>query len=118
MGALVNNVWTGGAGRQGHQDPVYPTVFHSVNQMTLNPFAFYNMKRGWYLMSSPIMTSDWAAKSDQRWTVPVGGGFGRVFKLGPQLVNARAQFFNDVKTVPGGQSWTMQTQVQFLFPRK
>lgn len=23
------------------------------NQMTINPFAFYNLKRGWYVMSAP-----------------------------------------------------------------
>ena len=69
-------------------------------------------------MSSPIMTADWLANRDNRWTVPVGGGFGRVFKISRQLVNARAQFWNDVKSPTGGQSWTMQTQIQLLFPRK
>jgi hypothetical protein len=118
FGALIGNVWTGGAGQQGHESTTDPTVFHSINQMTLNPFVFYNMKRGWYLMSSPIMTSDWAAKAGQHWTVPVGGGFGRVFRMGGQLLNARAQFWSDVKSPTGYQSWTMQTQIQLLFPRK
>jgi hypothetical protein len=118
FGSLVNNVWTGGAGKQGHQDPIYPTVLHSLNQMTLNPFVYYNMKAGWYFVSSLIMTADWAAKPDSRWTVPVGGGAGRLFKLGPQIFNARMQFWKDVKQPTGGQSWTMQTQVQLIFPHK
>jgi hypothetical protein len=119
LGALVNNVWTGGAGRQGHQDAVYPTVLHSVNQLTLNPFAFYNMKGGWYFMTSPVITADWAAVNhDNRWTVPVGGGVGRVYKIGSQLLNSRVQFFNDVKTPIGGTSWQMQLQTQLLFPHK
>lgn len=105
FGALVNNVWAGTGGRH-------------LNEMTLNPFVFYNLPRGWYVMSSPIMTADWLANHDNRWTVPVGGGFGRVFKISRQLVNARAQFWNDVKSPTGGQSWTMQTQIQLLFPRK
>jgi hypothetical protein len=117
-GTLINQLWTGGAGKQGHQDPMYPTVFHSLNQMTLNPFVYYNMKHGWYFVSSLIMTADWAAKSGDQWTVPVGGGAGRVFKVGTQMVNARMQFWKDVQQPTGAQSWTMQTQIQLLFPHK
>ena len=33
---------------------------------------------GWYLVSSPIVTANWEANSDNRWTVPVDGGVRRV----------------------------------------
>src|SRR5262249_16186671 len=105
FGALVNNVWAGTEGRQ-------------LNQLTLNPFVYYNLPRGWYVVTSPIITADWEAHRNNRWTVPVGGGFGRVFKMGHQLLNARAQFWSDVKAPTGYQNWTMQTQLQFLLPRK
>jgi hypothetical protein len=72
------------------------------NQMTINPFAFYNLKRGWYVMSAPIVTADWTAERNKRWTVPVGGGAGKIFKIGGQPLNARAEFFNDVRTTAGG----------------
>lgn len=85
------------------------------NQMTINWFAFYNMKRGWYVLTTPIVTADWTAERDKRWTVPVGGGAGRIFKIGHQPLNARAEFFNDVRTTAGGTDWQMQTQLQFLF---
>jgi hypothetical protein len=87
------------------------------NQMTINPFAFYNLKRGWYVMSAPIVTADWTAERNKRWTVPVGGGAGKIFKIGSQPLNARAEFFNDVRTTAGGTDWQMQTQLQFLFIR-
>ena len=87
------------------------------NQMTINPFAFYNLKRGWYVLSTPIITADWTAKRNKRWTVPVGGGAGRLFKIGSQPLNARAEFFNDVRTNTGGSDWQMQTQLQFIFIR-
>jgi hypothetical protein len=87
------------------------------NQMTINWFVFYNMKHGWYVLTTPIVTADWTAKRDQRWTVPVGGGAGKIFKIGHQPLNARAQFFNDVRTTAGGSDWQMQTQLQFLFIR-
>jgi hypothetical protein len=85
------------------------------NQMTINWFAFYNLKHGWYLVSAPIITADWTAERNKRWTVPVGGGAGKLFKIGKQPLNARAEFFNDVRTTTGGSDWQMQTQLQFLF---
>ena len=87
------------------------------NQMTINWFVFYNMKHGWYVLTTPIVTADWTAERDQRWTVPVGGGAGKIFKIGNQPLNARAQFFNDVRTTAGGSDWQMQIQLQFLFIR-
>lgn len=104
-GALVSNAFAG----------VNNT---HVNQMTLNPFLFYNLKRGWYLFSPPVITADWTAARDKRWTVPVGGGFGRVFKIGHQPVNARTAFLNDVRTTSYGPSWQLQTQLQFVFIRR
>ena len=85
------------------------------NQMTINPFAFYNLKRGWYVVSAPIITADWTAERNKRWTVPVGGGAGRLFKIGSQPLNARVEFFNDVRTTTGGSDWQLQTQLQLLF---
>lgn len=87
------------------------------NQMTINAFAFYNLKRGWYVVSTPIMTADWTAERNKRWTVPVGGGAGKLFKIGSQPLNARAEYFNDVRTTTGGSDWQLQTQLQFLFIR-
>jgi hypothetical protein len=107
FGSLINNVWTGQ--NKEHQ---------RVNQFTLNPFVFYNLQRGWYVLSSPVMTSDWTARPGQKWTVPVGGGMGRILKVGSQPINARVQFWKDVEQPKGGPSWTMQAQVQFLFIRK
>ena len=107
LGALINNVWTGQ--NKEHQ---------RVDQFNLNPFVFYNLQRGWYVLSSPQMSSDWTARPGQKWTVPVGGGVGRVMKVGVQPINARVQFWNDVVQPTGGPSWTMQAQVQFLFIRK
>jgi hypothetical protein len=53
-----------------------------------------------------------------RWTVPVGGGFGRLTRFGKLPVNLQTQaFYNVVK--PGDAAtadWTLRLQVQFLFP--
>ena len=47
------------------------------------------MAHGWYLTTSPIITSNWLAAPGQQWAVPIGGGFGRVFKVGGQCTDSR-----------------------------
>ena len=104
-GVLLGNEWAG--------------VNHNhVNEMTLNPFLFYNFRHGWYLISSEIMTADWTASRNQRWTVPAGGGFGKIFRLGRQMLNARVQAWNVTERQTGGPDWVLQTQVQFLYLHK
>jgi hypothetical protein len=103
-GALINNEFAG--------------VNHvHENSMTMNGFLFYNFKHGWYVASTPVVTADWTAQRNKRWTVPVGGGVGKIFKIRSQRLNARAEFFNDVRTTTGGSDWQLQTQLQFLFIR-
>ena len=64
VGALASNVW-------GEDD---------VNLLAIQYFVNYNMSGGWYLTTSPLITANWDADSNgDRWTIPVGGGFGRVF---------------------------------------
>lgn len=104
-GVLANNVWAGtGAGK--------------VNQMTVQPFVNYNMADGWYLTSSPIMTANWLADDDNKWTVPIGGGFGRLFKVDKLPVNASFQaFYNVVRPEEVGE-FQIRFQIQAMFPSK
>jgi len=107
VGVLVNNVWSF-AGKSNRSP---------VNQMTLQPFVNYNLPGGWYLTSSPIITADWEASDGDRWTVPVGGGFGRVFKIDKQAVNAQLAAYYNVARPDGGADWQLRAQVQLLFPK-
>ena len=52
-----------------------------VNAMLLQWFVNYNLPDGWYLTSAPIVTADWKAdKAGDVWTVPLGGGVGKLFQ--------------------------------------
>jgi hypothetical protein len=55
--------------------------------------------------------------SDDTWTVPVGGGFGKIFRIGNQPMNAQLQGFYNVEHPQFGPEWIMRFQLQFLFPR-
>jgi hypothetical protein len=91
---------------------------YAVNQMLMQPFVNYNMRHGWYLTSSPIITSNWEVSSNNRWTVPVGDGVGKIVHFGKLPVNAYAQLFRDVERPDGTTSWSARFQMQFLFPKK
>jgi hypothetical protein len=107
LGGLVNNVWSvaGSGGRA------------AVNQMTWQYFINYNLTKGWYISLSPILTANWKASSGNVWTVPVGGGVGRVMRLGAQPVNISAQFYGNAARPSSGSPWGMRLQVAFLFPK-
>jgi hypothetical protein len=107
VGALVTDV----ASVSGASDR------NNVHQMIVQPFINYNFPRGWYLASSPIITANWEALEGQRWTVPVGGGLGRAFRLGGQAMNLQMQVFRNVVSPHDAADWTLRLQYQLLFPR-
>ncbi len=106
-GSLISHLWSfAGSGDT------------NINQSTCQYFINYNIANGWYLTSSPTMTANWEAESDSVWTVPVGGGFGKVFKIGKQPFNARVQGFYNVAKPDFGGEWTVALRLQLLFPKK
>jgi hypothetical protein len=118
VGALANNQWS----FAGWGDT-------KVNALLVQPFVNYNFSKGWYAVSAPIVTANWVASSGDKWTVPVGGGGGRLFrlkqlpggdnlgKLGALPVNTQIQaFYNATKPDLAGD-WQLRLQVQFLFPK-
>ncbi len=106
IGALVNNQWSfAGSGRK------------DVSAFLLQPFVNYNLAGGWYLSSAPVLTANWKADSGDQWTVPLGGGVGKLFRLGKLPVNTQLQAFSNVARPSGGPDWQLRFQVQFLFPK-
>jgi hypothetical protein len=107
LGALVQNVWS----YAGDSDRKH------VNQFLLQPFINYNFQHGWYVTSAPIVTIDWTADSDDMWTVPLGGGVGKILRIGKLPVNISTQAYYNVATPEYGADWQLRLQMQFLFPR-
>jgi hypothetical protein len=104
VGFVTNNVWTFGDVAE--------------NKFLFQYFVNYNLPKAVYLVSAPIMTANWNAASGEKWTVPLGAGIGKVFKIGKQPINVNAQgYYNAVKP-DGWGAWQMRIQLQFLFPKK
>mgnify|MGYP007070469647 CR=1 FL=1 len=105
-GALVNNIWS----FAGNSDR------SSVSAFLLQPFINYNLRHGWYLVTAPIITANWRAEGEQ-WLVPVGGGVGRLFRIGKQPINASLQAYANVVKPDVFGDVTIRAQIQFLFPK-
>jgi hypothetical protein len=106
-GALVNNVWSVSS---SGSDPSY-------SNFLLQPFVNYNFPGGFYLASAPIITADWKADSGDRWTVPLGGGVGKIVRFGRLPVNFQLQAFYNVAKPDNSADWQLRFQFQFLFPK-
>ena len=107
VGVLAQNVWSF-AGDSSAPD---------VNKFLFQYFVNYNLKGGWYISSTPVITANWEAGSDNRWTVPLGGGGGRLVKHGKQPVDYKLQVFYNVEKPKLSADWSLQFTVKLLFPK-
>lgn len=107
LGCLSYNIWSF-AGPSDEED---------VNSLLFQYFANYNLSEGWYITSTPVITANWEADSDERWTVPFGLGIGRLMKFGKQPVDFKLQPFWYAEKPDNGPEWSLQLQVKFLFPK-
>ena len=106
VGVLVRQLWSF-AGDSDRED---------VTQFLIQPFINYNFDKGWFLFSDPSITANWDAPG-QKWTVPIGGGFGRVFNIGEQPVNMRLGVFGNVVRPAFAPKGALKFTVQLLFPK-
>ena len=72
VGARMRNIWSF-AGDPERDD---------VNTLVVRGLLRYQLNRSWYLISSPIIASDWTQPEGKGWIVPVGGGLGYSFRVG------------------------------------
>ena len=106
VGALANQQWS----FAGWGD-------HDVSALLVQPFVNYNLPHGWYLVTAPIMTANWEANSGDKWTVPLGGGIGKIQRIGKLPLNLQLQAFYNVEKPDNAADWQLRFQVQFLFPK-
>lgn len=109
VGSLFSNVWTA---EEDNGD-------RALNLFTWQYFINYNIPngKGLYLTSAPINTANWEADSGNQWTIPIGGGVGKIFKIGKQPMNGQISAYYNVEKPEYGADWQLRLQLQFLFPK-
>lgn len=105
IGGIVQNTWSF-AGDEDRSD---------VNFLFSQIFVNYNLKKGWYLSSAPIITANWEADSGDQWTVPLGGGAGKLHHIGKLPMDFQVQAFYNVVKPEFGADWSLRVQAKALF---
>jgi hypothetical protein len=106
VGALANNLWRIGGTNFGAD----------INQFTMQPFINFNIPAGWAITTSPLITANWSAADDERWTVPLGIGLSKVSTIGKQPVSVGMQYYHNVEHPSDAGSEQFRFIFTFLFP--
>jgi hypothetical protein len=64
-----------------------------------------------------MITANWNASGGNAWTVPVGGGVGKIFSIGSQNINTRLTLYYNAARPEGAADFSLQWTLQFLFPK-
>ena len=107
LGLIVENIWS----FAGDSDVADVNMFSA--QVAVN----YKLKNRWYLTSAPLFSANWEADKEDRWTVPLGGGIGRVLKFGKVAVAIDIGAYYNVESPRLANQWYSQILVNFLFPK-
>jgi len=106
IGVLANNIWRIGGAAHGEV----------LNAFTVQPFINYNLPHAWAISTAPLITSNWSAPGDQRWTVPVGLGVSKVTHVVEQPLNLGLQYYHDVSHPRRAGSEELRFFVAALWP--
>ena len=101
VGAIAEQVWSI-AGEEERP---------SVSRLRLQPVLAYQLPEAWYLASSPEIIANWKAAGGQKWLVPLGGGFGKLFQIGTLPFDVQLEGFYDVVHPDLGPTWSLRAQV-------
>ena len=107
FGAVVNNIWSFG-GPPGSSD--------RTNSLLLNPFVSYHFGDGWSVGTSPNVVANWLSKAGQVWTIPVGGGIAKTFRIGNRPMKFSIDsYYNAIRPQASAETWLLQVTLTFLF---
>ena len=102
LGVLVNQILVGG---RSEREPDAPPVLRELQ-----------LRGGWYLTTSPILTADWNAAAGQQWVVPFGAGGGKIFRIGKLPFNGNVSAYYNAVRPDVGPEWTLRVQLALLLP--
>ena len=90
----------------------------NTSQMNLQPIINFFFEGGWNVGYSGNILADWRAPSNNRCTIPIGIGAGKVVKFGrlPVKISLAGQYMV-TQPDPVGQKWNVQIQFTPVLPK-
>ena len=89
----------------------------AVSQFTSQIFCNYNLADGWVISTSPLIMANLMAKDSQQWTVPLGGGIGKLVFLDKLPLNLALHGYYNVAHPDFGPEWSVRFTVAVLLPK-
>ncbi|MGY0393392.1 neuromedin U [Bizionia sp. KMM 8389] len=103
-GVLLQNYFS--VAGSSHSESV--NLFHS--QIILSK----TLKNEWYIYSNPEISANWKASDNNRWTLPLGVGAGKLIKSNRYLpINLKAGVYKYIQH-PTDADWQIQIQAAFI----
>ncbi|EHM02630.1 hypothetical protein HMPREF9946_00899 [Acetobacteraceae bacterium AT-5844] len=105
FGLLANHLWNiSDSGSRGTRE--------RLNQTLAQPFISYTFGGGFSLIATSESTYDWTAR---QWTVPIGGGFTQLVKIGELPVNLglQARYYPEAPSTYA--EWGVRFVATFVF---
>ena len=87
-----------------------------VNTFYFQYIFTYFLQNKWYLSTAPVNLANWEAEEGQKWTVPLGGGFGKMLSAGKLPLDLQTQVFYNVIRPDGAPEWQLRVQLKIIFP--
>lgn len=104
-GARANHLWSF-AGKDHREE---------VNRTTLEYWLYANLGNGWWIGTSPVNSANWEAESGNIWTVPIGGGAGKI--IGGRLpLNLKLEAYTYTEIPDDLADWSLLFTVEYLIP--
>jgi hypothetical protein len=88
---------------------------NDVSQLIVRGAVRRQLPNNWYFVSAPIITANWNANGE-KWLVPIGGGFGKVFNIhsNPWAFSLQG-YYNAIKPA-GAPDWSVRFSVIAAIP--
>lgn len=107
--ALIVGVQPGNWSIFGLLDNIWSFAGSDSEDINLLNFQYQAVRlfpRDWFFITNWVVEADWEAPSGDRWTVPIGGGFGKQFKLFGNQFQAYGQVgYNVVRPNDEAATW-------------
>jgi len=116
IGTHIQHWWGFADDGKSNDNPIIAAAHDkNLNHTDMQYFIIKNLPDAWQLRASPHITYDWSAKKDNRLTLPIALGVGKMIKIGPMPVMLMAEYQKTLISPDNiGNDSTIMLQANFI----
>ena len=116
IGTHIQHWWGIKDDGKSNDDPIIKAAHEkSLNHTDMQYFIVKHLPDAWQLRASPHVTYDWSAPKDNRLTLPIALGIGKMIKIGPMPVMLMAEYQKTLISPDDiGNDSTIMLQANFI----